>query len=65
MQELLLITHCAPTLAGLKTGNLFTCHYTDREQLIKVIEGWNQMFEKKGLYVQILKTESGRTLIYV
>lgn len=65
MQELLLVTHCAPTLAGLKTGNLFTCHYTEKEQLFEVVMGWNQMFERKGLYVQMLKAEAGRALIYV
>lgn len=65
MQELLLVTHCAPTLADLKTGNLFTCHYTEKEQLSDMVRGWNQMFEKKGLHVQMLKTEEGRALIYV
>ena len=30
MSESLLVTYCAPTLAGLKTGNLFNCTCTGR-----------------------------------
>ena len=29
MSERLLITHCAPTLAGLKTANLYACPVSD------------------------------------
>ena len=65
MQELLLVTHCAPTLAGLKTGNLFTCRYSDSSQMNTVVSEWNQMFNGKGLLVRILKEEEGRALIYV
>lgn len=65
MQELLLVTHCAPTLAGMKTGNLFNCRYSDRGQLERTVESWNQMFGRKGLSVRILKAEDERALIYV
>lgn len=65
MQELLLVTYCAPTLAGMKTGSLFNCHYTDREQMETLVADWNQMFAGKGLYFRILKAEEGRALIYV
>lgn len=65
MQELLLVTHCAPTLAGIKTGNLFNCHYTDRGQLEMTVQSWNQMFGRKGLSARILKAEAERALIYV
>lgn len=65
MKELLLVTYCAPTLAGLKTGNLFACRYSDRGQLEEDISGWNMMFEKKDLLMRALKAEAGRALIYV
>ena len=34
MSEDYLIRHCAPTLAGIKTANLFTCPYQDRKDLL-------------------------------
>jgi hypothetical protein len=33
LSEELLVRHCAPTLAGLKTGNIFSCELQDREAL--------------------------------
>ena len=30
MSEDLLIRHCSPTLAGIKTGNLFSCACASR-----------------------------------
>ena len=32
MSDQYLVRHCAPTLAGLKTGSLFTCPYGCQEQ---------------------------------
>ena len=33
MSEELLVRHCAPTLAGLKTANLFACRFSDGDAL--------------------------------
>ena len=33
MSEQLLVQHCSPTLAGLKTGSLFTCACGDGEAM--------------------------------
>lgn len=33
MSEELIIRQCAPTLAGIKTGSLFPCPYTDRKEI--------------------------------
>ena len=33
MSDFAIVTSCAPTLAGLKTGSLFTEPYTDRASL--------------------------------
>lgn len=33
MSEEMLVRHCAPTLAGLKTGNLFSCEFEDEEAM--------------------------------
>ena len=34
MSDEMIIEYCSPTLAGIKTGNLFTCNYDDKNQLI-------------------------------
>ena len=33
MPEELVIRHCSPTLAGLKTGNMFSYSYESREEV--------------------------------
>ena len=65
MEEWLLATHCAPTLAGLKTGSLFTCRITGRAQIAETIADWNRMFSGKGLFAKVLRTFQDRALIYV
>ena len=39
MSEELVIRQGAPTLAGIKTGSLFPCHYDDREELLADMRG--------------------------
>ena len=36
-----LIDHCSPTLANLKTANLFSCRYSSQEQLAAQVLGWH------------------------
>ena len=38
MPDEMIIRHCAPTLAGMKTGNMFTYHFKDSSELRKQIE---------------------------
>ncbi|MBP3877631.1 MAG: hypothetical protein J6E44_06730 [Lachnospiraceae bacterium] len=33
MSEYTLLEHCAPTLAGIKTGNLVSCVYQTKEEV--------------------------------
>ena len=65
MSEELIIRHCSPTLAGLKTGNLFSCTFTSEEQLRRDIVALNKKLVPKGLRVLPLRTEGDRALIYV
>lgn len=65
MSENLLIAHCSPTLAGLKTGNLFNCAYPCRKQLMRAIRRWNRMLNPKGVFIHLMRAENGRALIYV
>jgi len=65
MSDNLLVMHCSPTLAGMKTGSLFNCSYGSLSDLFKVICGWNCDLNKKGLYIRILNISGGRALVYV
>ncbi len=60
-----LITHCSPTLASLKTANLFTCTYTSIQSFESSIAYWKKEMEQKGLSLIILQKQEKRALIYV
>lgn len=65
MSEELLIKHCSPTLAGLKTGNLFAGEFHDERKLIECMRCWNRILTKKGVRAVPLQFREGRALIYV
>ena len=47
MSEEQVVRNCAPTLAGLKTGNLFACPYENREDLLDFLRSLNRRLGKK------------------
>lgn len=61
----LLVQFCAPTLAGIKMGSLFTCAFTSLSDLKKTIHSRNQLLNPKGLYFLLLRHGNGRGLIFV
>ena len=65
MPESTLLRHCAPTLAGIKTGSLFTASYATEEELREDLEFINGVFADKGLVVTCLRYKKGTALIYV
>lgn len=65
MSEELLVQHCSPTLAGMKTGNLFNCKFADNVEVRKCLRCWNCMLVKKGLRALPLRYSKDRALIYV
>ena len=65
MSEQLLIRQCSPTLAGLKTGNLFPCAYRSRAEMLNSLRAWNRRLSGKGLRVLPLRYANGRALLYV
>lgn len=65
MSEKLLVNHCSPTLAGMKTANMFTSPYKDRESMARELGMWNRTIGKKGVRVMPLKYDDGRALVYV
>ncbi len=54
MLDEFLIRHSAPTLAGLKTANLFWYPWENREELKAVLEEWQKVFQEKGLGLMVM-----------
>lgn len=65
MSEELMIRHCAPTLASLKTGNMFTCRFDGEEELHRSMRAFNRRLVHKGLRVLPLRYRDGVGLVYV
>ncbi len=65
MPELLLIEKCSPTLAGLKTGNMFSCFCGNVDELFNEINKLNKKLSPKGVVVVPIKFWNSRVLIYV
>ena len=58
MLERYLVEHCSPTLASIKTANLFTFTYQSEEELLSYIEDWNLKFQEKGVSIAILRNRN-------
>ena len=65
MSEELIIRHCAPTLAGLKTGSMFSYEPAAGEDLRCEIRSMNRRLVRKGLRMLPLRMRCGRVLIYI
>lgn len=65
MSEEMLVRHCSPTLAGMKTGNMFNCTFADIHSMRDCVRCWNKLLVKKGLRVLPLRFRENRALIYV
>ena len=65
MSEEFLVRNCAPTLAGLKTANLFSCPCAGREELARSVRQLNGRLNGKGLRIVPLRFSQGRALIYL
>ncbi len=60
-----LVRHCAPTLAGIKVGNLVSYKFKDLGKFLKDIEKRNKLLNEKGLFFVILKIGFDSALVYV
>lgn len=65
MSEEMIIKHCSPTLAGIKTGNMFSCAFDNNEQMKESIRTYNRLLNKKGLRILPLRQKDNRTLVYI
>lgn len=63
--EKLLIGHCAPTLAGIKVGSLFSYHYNSSFNAISELIEVNHKLNERGIYVTVLKWRGTSALVYV
>lgn len=65
MSEELVILHCSPTLAGMKTGSLFNCDYETPAEVTRSICVLNQKLVPKGVRVLPVRYSDKRVLVYV
>ncbi len=65
MSEELIIRHCSPTLAGIKTANMFSCSFETKEQLYRDIRLLNRRLASRGLRVVPLRICDKTALIYI
>lgn len=65
MSEEMIIEHCSPTLAGLKTANMFSIGITDDRDIRHEVRKLNHRLRGKGLRVIPLRKTSDHALIYI
>ena len=65
MSEETLISKCSPTMAGLKTGNLFSYRFKDRRELNESIRRFNRYLVPKGVRLLPMNVRDGRALLYM
>ncbi len=65
MSEELIVRHCSPTLAGMKTGSMFSYPFTDKNEMRDSVRRWNKLLGKKGLRVLPLRIRNNCALVYV
>ena len=65
MPEELMIRHCAPTMASMKTGNMFTCAFASRQAMLDSLRKMNLRLRRRGLRVVPLRYRDGKGLVYV
>lgn len=65
MSDELLVKHCSPTLAGIKTGNIFLVAYDELSQLQSDLRKINQRLKNKGLRILPIRFHEGKVLLYL
>ena len=66
MSDEMIVRYCSPTLANIKTANLFSCLYSSKQTVIHEIRSINQKISaKKGSGFCPIHMSKRRVLIYV
>ena len=60
-----LVRQCAPTLAGVKLGNMFCVDAADGILICNILARWNQALNPKGVIARVVAERCGRYFIYV
>ena len=60
-----LVRCAAPTMARLKTGNMFSCAFESREAMVEELRRFNLKLSPKGLRILPLRWREGRALLYL
>ena len=63
MSDELVVRCCAPTLAGIKTGSIFSCPYESEKRLFDEIRGLNRRLVPAGLRVLPLRWRGGKARV--
>lgn len=65
MSDELIVRQCSPTLAGLKTGNMFSVGFESKAGTIERIRGLNRRLAPYGLCMLPLRFTEKRVLVYM
>ena len=65
MSEDVLVRNSSPTLAGIKTGSLFSCAFRSGDEMRRCLRQWNRILRPKGIRAVSVRYGHGRGLIYV
>lgn len=65
LSDELLVRHCAPTLAGIKTGSLFRCEYENRKDLVDELRKVNRVLKAKKIFLIPLCFSETTVLLYM
>ncbi len=65
MSDEFIVRHSSPTLAGLKTGNLFNCPFRNRKELLQDLRSLNRRLVPRGVRIVPMKIFGNRVLLYI
>ena len=65
MPDNIIVENCSPTLAGIKTGNIFTIDRVHIKDLSEELRELNQCFIPKGLRAIPLRVTEKNVLLYI
>ena len=65
MSDELVVSQCAPTLAGLKTANMFSAEYESREEVTAELRRLNAVLVPRGLRIVPMRYMQSRVLLYL
>lgn len=65
MSDDLIVSQCSPTLAGLKTANMFSAEYSSADEVKRELRRLNAILVPKGLRILPLRYMDSRVLLYL